>query len=56
MLAKDKRQTSQTSHQLDRLTNRRTRRINHYLHAASKRIIDLLVTEGIERLVTLRMG
>lgn len=32
---------------LERLTTRRTRRINHYLHAASKTIIALLVEEGI---------
>jgi putative transposase len=33
------------------LTTRRTRRINHYLHAASKSIIALLVAEGIGTLV-----
>ncbi len=32
---------------MERLTNTRNRRINHYLHTASKRIIDLLVKEGI---------
>jgi putative transposase len=39
-----------TSHRLDALTTRRTRRtrrIDHYLHTASRRIIDLLVAEGI---------
>jgi putative transposase len=34
-----------------RLTTRRTRRIDHYLHAASRRIIDLLVAKGIGTLV-----
>ncbi len=29
------------------LTTKRTRRIDHYLHTASRRIIDLLVAEGI---------
>ena len=36
-----------TSRQLDRITTKRTRRINAYLHTASRRIIDLLVKEGI---------
>lgn len=40
-----------TTRQLARLTNKRTRRINHYLHAASKNIIDLLVREHIGTLV-----
>jgi putative transposase len=36
-----------TSRRLERLTTRRTRRIDHFLHTASRRIIDLLVAEGI---------
>jgi putative transposase len=32
---------------MERLTTRRTRKINHYLHTHSRRIIDLLVAEGI---------
>jgi putative transposase len=36
---------------MERLTTRRTRRINHYLHAASKAIIALLVVERIGTLV-----
>jgi putative transposase len=40
-----------TSHRLERLTTCRTRRIDHYLHTASRRIIDLLVSEGIGTLV-----
>jgi putative transposase len=36
-----------TSKRLDRITTRRTRRIDHYLHTASRRIVDLLVAEGI---------
>jgi putative transposase len=43
-LAKAKRFTSR---QLDRITTKRTRRINAYLHTASRRIIDHLVQEGI---------
>jgi putative transposase len=36
---------------MERLTGRRTRRITHYLHAASQTIIALLVVEGIGTLV-----
>jgi len=36
-----------TSKRLERMTTKRTRRIDHELHTASRRIIDLLVTEGI---------
>lgn len=40
-----------TSHRIERLTDKRTRRINQYLHTASRRIIDLLVKERIGMLV-----
>jgi putative transposase len=40
-----------TSHRLDRITTKRNRRIMQYLHTASRRIIDLLVEEGIGALV-----
>jgi putative transposase len=40
-----------TTARLERLTTKRTRSINHYLHAASKTIIALLVHEGIGTLV-----
>jgi putative transposase len=40
-----------TTKRMERLTTRRTRRITHYLHAASKAIIGLLVEEGIGTLV-----
>ena len=36
-----------TTKRMERLTNTRNRRIDHYLHTASKRMIDLLVKEGI---------
>jgi putative transposase len=39
------------SHHLEQLTTTRTRRIDHYLHTTSRRIIDLLVAEGIGTLV-----
>src|SRR5215469_13295549 len=37
--------------QMERLTNKRNRQINHYLHAASKRIIDFLVKEGVGTII-----
>ncbi len=40
-----------TTKRMDRLTTTRNRRINHYLHTASRQIIDLLVQEGIGTLV-----
>jgi putative transposase len=40
-----------TCSQLDRITHKRTRRIDHYLHTASKRLIALLVAEGIGTLI-----
>jgi putative transposase len=36
-----------TSRRLERLTTTRTRRIDWYLHTVSRRLIDLLVAEGI---------
>ena len=36
---------------MERLTIKRTRQINHYLHTHSRRIIDLLVAEGIGTLI-----
>ncbi len=36
---------------MERLTNKRNRRIDYYMHTASKRVIDLLVKEGIGTLV-----
>src|SRR6266487_2621698 len=40
-----------TSRQLDRITTKRNRRVKAYLHTASRRIIDHLVTEGIGAVV-----
>jgi putative transposase len=40
-----------TSRHLDLLTTKRNRRVDSYLHTASRRIIDLLVEEGIGWLV-----
>ena len=40
-----------TTARMEQLTNKRNRRIDHYLHTASRFIIDLLVREGIGILV-----
>ncbi|GER91813.1 transposase [Dictyobacter vulcani] len=40
-----------TTNRLERLTNKRTRKIDHYLHTSARRIIDLLVAEGIGTLI-----
>jgi putative transposase len=40
-----------TSRHLDRVTTKRNRRVDNYLHTASRRIIDLVVSEGIGTLV-----
>src|SRR5205807_2728607 len=37
--------------QMERITNKRNRQINHYLHTASKRIIDFLVAEGVGTII-----
>jgi putative transposase len=37
-----------TTKRMERMTNTRNRRIEHYMHTASKRIINLLVKEGID--------
>jgi putative transposase len=40
-----------TTKRMERMTNKRNRRIEHYMHTASRYIIDLLVQEGIGVLV-----
>jgi len=40
-----------TSLQLEHVAAKRTRRIDHYMHTASRRVIDLLVREGIGTLI-----
>jgi putative transposase len=39
--------TTGTTARMERMTNKRNRRIDQYMHTASKRIIDVLVKEGI---------
>ena len=48
-LPKDKR--DRVTRQMERITNRRNRRINHYLHQASRRIIDFLVAQGVGTII-----
>jgi putative transposase len=36
-----------TTKRIERMTNKRNRRIDHYMHAASKQVIDVLVKEEI---------
>jgi len=48
-LPKDER--DRVTKQMERITNTRNRRINHYLHTASKRIIDFLVKEGVGTII-----
>ncbi|EFO79947.1 hypothetical protein OSCT_2157 [Oscillochloris trichoides DG-6] len=40
-----------STHLMERITNRRNRQITHYLHTHSRRIIDMLVREGIGVLI-----
>ena len=45
LLPKEERE--RVTKQMERITTKRNRRVDHYLHAASKRIIDLLVEQGV---------
>jgi putative transposase len=40
-----------TTNRMERITNTRNRRIHHYLHTVSKRIIDFLVKEGVGMII-----
>jgi len=46
-----KAERERVTKQMRRITTHRNWQVNHYLHAASKRIIDLLVQEGIGTLI-----
>jgi putative transposase len=48
-LPKDER--DRVTKQMERITNKRNRRVNHYLHAASKKIIDFLVKRGVGTII-----
>jgi putative transposase len=46
-----KEERERVTKQMERITNKRNRQVNHYLHAASKRIIDFLVKEGVGTII-----
>ncbi len=46
-----KAERERVTRQMEQLTNMRNRQVNHYLHAASKRIIDFLVKEGVGTII-----
>ena len=46
-----KEDRERVTRQMEQLTNTRNRQVNHYLHAASKRIIDFLVKEGVGTII-----
>jgi len=46
-----KEERERVTRQMERITNTRNRQVNHYLHAASKRIIDFLVKEGVGTII-----
>jgi putative transposase len=46
-----KEDRERVTRQMERLTTKRNRQVNHYLHAASKRILDFLVQEGVGTII-----
>src|SRR5215469_8278142 len=46
-----KEDRERVTRQMERLTNTRNRQVNHYLHAASKTIIDFLVKQGVGTII-----
>jgi putative transposase len=46
-----KEERDRITRQMERLTNKRNRQVNHYLHAASKTIIDFLEKEGVGTII-----
>jgi putative transposase len=46
-----KEDRERVTRQMERLATRRNRQVNHYLHAASKRMIDFLVKEGVGTII-----
>ncbi|HLG61846.1 MAG TPA: transposase [Ktedonosporobacter sp.] len=46
-----KAERDRVTKQMQRITNKRNRQVDHYLHAASKAIIDLMVKEGAGTLI-----
>jgi putative transposase len=50
-LCLSKNDRERVTRQMEQITNTRNRRVNHYLHAASSRILDLLVEEGVGTII-----
>jgi putative transposase len=46
-----KEDRERVTRQMEQITNTRNRQVNHYLHAASKGIIDFLVKEGVGTII-----
>ncbi len=46
-----KEDRERVTRQMEQITNKRNRQVNHYLHAASKGIIDFLVKEGVGTII-----
>ena len=50
-VALPKEDRERVTRQMEQITNKRNRQINHYLHAASKRIIAFLVEQGVGTII-----
>jgi putative transposase len=46
-----KENRDRVTRQMERITNKRNRQVDHYLHTASRRIIDFLVAEGVGTII-----
>ncbi len=46
-----KENRERVTRQMEQITNKRNRQVNHYLHTASKRIVDFLVEEGVGTII-----
>src|SRR5260221_6052068 len=46
-----KEERERVTKQMEQITNKRNRQVNHYLHAASKRMIDCLVKQGVGTII-----
>jgi putative transposase len=46
-----KEDRERVTRQMERITNHRNRQVNHYLHAASRAMIDFLVKEGVGTII-----
>jgi putative transposase len=46
-----KEERERVTKQMEQITTKRNRQVNHYLHAASKRIIDFLVKQGVGTII-----